>query len=442
MKLSSYVRTNKWKLIKTFLCYLTFCCYGGCATLLGSSLLDLQIRLGVSFKQLSSLVPSRSIGFFIGGLISGFLDMCFGPDMVLFVTIFSSGVFTILAPWFKQFYGTYVCLLLSGLAQGIFEIYTNICVLSTWNDEASNYVQLLHGSFGLGSLLAPLLVKPFLLPLVQNETETQSDEVVLGDYTPDDVKVQYPYLILGSILVFGSFGFLFFHFKNKSIKNANETIDDEIVDDDKPVVNKIFAVLIVAFIAHTTFAAETVIGTLAPAFVVKSDLRMTKQAGANIVSAFWFCFTFYRIIYITFTRFIRERRIIIFNCTLSLIGLILMCVYPEQSQVITWISFTLLGIGFSPAFSSSLGLLQKYITVSNRYASFLFIIASSGEAAHPWVISKFMDSLPTFFAYYVAILSFIQVISVLSLSPICQKLFKSKTKTTLNRLASVRSSQR
>ncbi|XP_015787702.1 sodium-dependent glucose transporter 1B-like [Tetranychus urticae] len=442
MKLSNYVQTNEWKLIKTFFCCLTYFTSGGCGTLLGSSLLDLQIRLGVSFKQLSSLAPSRSIGFFIGGLISGFLNMCFGPDMVLFGTIFFAGVTTILAPWFKQFYGTYACLLLSGFAQGIFEIYTNICILSTWNQEVSVYVQILHGSFGLGSLLAPLLVKPFLLPLVQNETETQSDQVTFGDYNPDDVKVQYPYLILGSILVFGSFGFLFFHFKNKSIKNANESTDVEIVDDDHPVLKKMFAVFIVACIAHTTFAVDLITGSLAPAFVVKSDLRMTKQNGANLVSAFWFCLTCYRILFIVLIKFINERRVIIFNCTLSIIGLILMCIYPTHSQVITWISFMLLAIGISPTFSSSLGLLQKYITVSDRYASFLFVFGAAGEAAHPWVISKFMDSLPKLFAYYVAVLSIIQVVSVLSLPSICQKLFRCKTNTTLNRLASVRSSSK
>ncbi|XP_025017162.1 sodium-dependent glucose transporter 1-like isoform X2 [Tetranychus urticae] len=368
--------------------------------------------------------------------------MCLGTDMVIFVATLTAGVFTILAPWFKQFYAAYACLLLSGLAQGILEIYTNICLLSTWNEEASNYVQILNGFFGLGSLLSPLIVKPFLLPLVQNETEAQSDEVVLGDYTPDDVKVQYPYLFIGSLLVFSSLGFLFFHFKNKSVQNKNLSADVEIVDDDHPVWKKIFAVLIVSFIAHTTFAVEQVIGSLAPAFVVKSDLRMTKQNGANLVSAFWFCFAFYRIIFIAFTRFMTERRIIICNCILSMIGLILMCIYPTQSQVITWVSFILLGIGFSPIFSSSLGLLQKYITVSNRYASFLFIFGGAGEAAHPWIVSKFMASFPKLFAYYVAVLSFIQVISVLLLSPICQKLFKLKTKTTLNRIASVRSSQK
>ncbi|XP_053205250.1 sodium-dependent glucose transporter 1-like [Panonychus citri] len=442
MKLADYLRINRIKLIKSCFCFVSFFGLGGCCTLMGSSLLDLQIRMSLTFSQVSGLVPSRSIGYLIGGVLSGFIDSCFGPDMILFLTNFSAGILVALAPWFKQFNAVYACLLLSGVSQGVFDIYTNTYTLAIWGNQATNYVQILHGSFGLGSLLTPLLVKPFLLPLVQNSTNSsESGDNVLGTYTPDDVKVQYPFVVVGLILIFTSFGFLMFYFKDDS-NRKNDQSSQTTDSNDHPNWKIAAAISAVAIIAHTTFGVETMIGSVAPAFAVKSDLQMTKQDGANLVTLFWSVFTFYRLIFIALTNVIKEKYLMYFNYSLILISVVLMVPHAAYNQLIAWISLAMLGVGFSPTFSVSLGLLQKYINVSNKYASFIFIFASVGEAVHPWIVAKFMDRMPVVFIYYTGFLSVIQTLSCLLLPFICRQLFKSKPKLTLDRSASIRSSQR
>ncbi|XP_015781897.1 sodium-dependent glucose transporter 1-like [Tetranychus urticae] len=441
MNLCEYLKTNRAKLIKTFFCYVSFFGLGGCCTLLGSSLLDLSISLNAEFKEVSGLVPSRSIGYIIGAVLSGFVGKFAGPDLILFLTNLTAGIFIALAPWFRHFAVIYTCLLLSGISQGIFDIFTNTYTLAIWGDKATNYVQILHGSFGLGSLLTPLLIKPFLLPLAQNEgNETQSD-AFLGDYTPDDVIIQYPFIVVGVLLIFASSGFLVFHFKRKSSEKDKQSVDVK-PEVDHPKWKIVVSLTALALIAHTTFGVETLIGSLAPSFVVISDLKMSKQDGANMVTMFWSLFTFYRLFFIAATSCIKERYMMYFNYCILITAIVMMCISGAYNQLIAWISIGLLGIGFSPTFSVSLGLLQKYINISNKYASFIFITAAVGESIHPWIVTKFMDSMPAFFIYYTAAVSFGQLALCFILPFILKSIFRKDIKFPLDRSASIRSSQR
>ncbi|XP_015783991.1 sodium-dependent glucose transporter 1C [Tetranychus urticae] len=443
MNISKYLAANRVKLLKTLFCYLSYTCYGAGTTLMGSSLFDLQIRMNVSFAQASRLVPSRSFGILIGSLVSGFIGIFVEPEMVLFLSNLMAGILTVAAPWFKQYNVVYACLFLCGIAQGIMEIFINAFVLSTWNDEATNYVQILHGVYGVGSLVAPLMLKPFLLPQVSDinvNNTIESDGPTIVAYTPDDVKVQYPYLVLGLTVTLTSLGFLYFYFKSK--KNSTSKSNETINTDNHPTWKKILVVIIGAFIAHTTFSVNAMTGSLAPAFVVKSDLQMTKKDGADLVSAYWTVFTSYRLLFIIATNFIEKKAIIIFNCLLTLTSTVLMFLYAAHSRTFAWISFIMLAVGFSPTFAASLGFIQEYIFITRNYASFIFLIGAIGDTAHPWIITGFMDKTPELFATYVASLAAMQAISVFILPFVCAKLFKTKTKETLNRTSSLRISQR
>ncbi|XP_015783988.1 sodium-dependent glucose transporter 1 [Tetranychus urticae] len=448
MNISNYLSANRSKLFKTFLCYVSFLCFGACYTLLGSSLFDLQIRMSVLFTQATRLVPSRSFGILIGSIVSGFIGIFLESEMVLFITNMMAGVMTGAAPLFKQYNVVNACLFLSGIAQGILEIYSNTFVLSIWNEKSTNYVQVLHGTFGLGSLLAPLMVKSFLLPQVADSTNTtesadtnnttDSGNKTFVAYTPEDVKVQYPFLFFGLIMILTSCGFLYSYFKSGSIRKSKVTE----ISDDHPRWKKLLVIMIGAFICHASFAVNAMTGSLAPAFVVKSDLKMTKKDGANLVSTYWTVFTSYRLIFIIATNYIEKIFIIIFNCLLTLTGAVLMFLYAAHSQTFAWISFIMLAIGFSPTFAASLGFIQEYICITQNYASFIFLIGAIGDTAHPWIITGFMDKTPELFATYVSSLAAVQATIVLLLPFVCAKLFKAKTKETLNRTSSLRISQR
>lgn len=74
MKGLQLVKDNKFNLVKTFFVYLTYFCIGSITTLLGSSLLDLQILANTDFAKISLLIPIRSGGHIVGSAIGKTAD--------------------------------------------------------------------------------------------------------------------------------------------------------------------------------------------------------------------------------------------------------------------------------------------------------------------------------------------------------------------------------
>ncbi|XP_053212556.1 sodium-dependent glucose transporter 1-like [Panonychus citri] len=446
MQLTNSSDSHRVKLIKTLLCVISFLGLGGCNTLLGSSLLDLQIRISESFAVTSNLVPARSIGYLIGGIASGLIDRFLGPNMILFISNFIAGAAIAIAPWFKSFYFVYSFILLSGFAQGIFDIVCNTYILRIWKDSKSlsNYVQVLHGAFGVGALITPLISQPFLLPLNDDDssdgvTITKTDNITIqGNYTPNDVKVQWAFLSITALQFISSVGFLIFHFKDKTKQQTIDTNEEDI--DDQPKKWKIYVgVGLMALFANTTFGISVLVGSLAPAYVVKSDLHMSKATGASLVTVFWVVITAYKVFFVVISNFIGDKYLILFSYCSELAAIFVLIPHAGYNRLCIWIGLTFVGIGYASLFTVTLSKLQKYFILTNALASFIFINGSIGEAIHPWIASKLMDTKPVSFVYYLAMVSFLNTSICIILPIICDKIFASEKKRTYTRTSSIRS---
>lgn len=69
MRLKEKMVENRSKLIRTFAVCLSFIGLGASMTVVGSSLLDIQIRVGRTFAETSRLLMVKSSGYFLGGLL-------------------------------------------------------------------------------------------------------------------------------------------------------------------------------------------------------------------------------------------------------------------------------------------------------------------------------------------------------------------------------------
>ncbi|XP_015793744.1 sodium-dependent glucose transporter 1C-like [Tetranychus urticae] len=433
MNFFAYLRLYKIQLVKTINCFITFLCLGGCSTLLGSSLLDIQIRVRKPFDVVTGLVPSRSIGYMIGGVVAGFLEGKIEPNCAMgFAALFGS-IAIGLAPWFTTFNPIYACFLFSGFSSGILDIFCNAYVFNIWGDQVAFYIQILHSSFGLGSLLTPLIARSFLLP---STNESLSDEAIFALYSPDDVKVQYAFMIIAVTLFCISFGYAIFYFIDKSRKQIE--VPKEEPDKQKPW-KKYLCIGIAGLIANCSFGIQMIVGSLAPAFSVKADIHMTKQTGAALVSVFWICYTFYRYVHIGIAKIFKERKILYCSYLLTIAGALVMIPHAARYSECTWISIILLGIGYSPTFTASLAILQEYFYLSNRLLSVVYFFGTVGESIHPWILTFFMNTKPIAFTYYLGIISVVQVFACFSLNMICDKIFKKEDRRDVSRTGSIRS---
>lgn len=130
-------------------------------------------------------------------------------------------------------------------------------------------MQALHMSFGIGALITPLIASHFYLPLSQSREESADIPVDLNstgevphDFLPEDVRIQWAYMIVGvyTLLNGAIFGYYFLtELGGKSSDNSVKDTKDE-TPVEIPTWKKYTAVATVAILAHIAFGVEFILG--------------------------------------------------------------------------------------------------------------------------------------------------------------------------------------
>lgn len=152
---------------------------------------------------------------------------------------------------------------------------------------------------------------------------------------------------------------------------------------------------------------------------------MTKKEAALLVTAFWTCFSFFKIVFVPLALYFGEKKMVFFNLGIMIISIIIMVPHAAYNELCTWISLTLLGIGYSPLFAIAYASLESYFTVSGRQTAIIFVAGVMGESIHPPILGAFIDQWPNLFIYYLGAISMVFVIMMFLQPYICQLLFLS-----------------
>ncbi|XP_074595425.1 sodium-dependent glucose transporter 1-like [Brevipalpus obovatus] len=439
MKWTEKISKNRSKLIRTFAICLTFMGLGACMTLIGSSLLDIQVRIQEDFPTTSRIILLKSCGYFIGGSSAGFLEKYLTDSAALLLGNIFSGVFIIIAPWGTSFYWIAIFIFLANIGQGLVDLYCNLSILHIWGDKGSHFMQALHMSFGIGALITPLIASNFYLPLSQSEegladmsADPNSTGQVGHDFLPEDVRVQWAYMIIGVYILLNGAIFGYYFLTELGAKSSDSSIKDtkDETSVEIPAWKKYSAAAAVAILAHIAFGVEFILGNLAQAFGVKSELRMDKTSSALLVTAFWTFFSFFKMVFVPLALYFGEKRMTIFNLLLMLASVIIMVPHAAYNQLCIWISVILLGMGYSPLFAIAYSSLESHFTVTAKQTSLIFVTGVLGESIHPPLVGHFIDKNPNIFIYYLGAISTLFIITMFILPIICDKLFKQYKKPT------------
>ncbi|XP_074594646.1 sodium-dependent glucose transporter 1C-like [Brevipalpus obovatus] len=434
MRLKDKASKNKSKLIRTLAICLSFMGLGACMTIIGSSLLDLQVRIQEDFSTTSNLILVKSCGYFFGGLSVGFIEKYISNSLALFIGNILAGVCMIIAPWGTDFRWIASFIFVANIGQGLVDLYCNLSILHIWGDKGSNFMQILHMCFGIGSLITPIVTSNFYLPLSQESGESSaiinSTQNSTQNFTPQDVRIQWAFLIVGTYtllngVIFGIYCLI--EFNNRSTKGSTKEVEvgnENEPSNSIPVWKKYFAVITVAILAHIAFGVEFILGNMAQAFGVKSELKMDKKSAALLVTAFWTCFAFFKVIFIPLALYFGEKRMTYVNLVIMLISVIIMVPHAAYNELCAWISFILLGIGYSPLFAIAYASLESHFSVTARQTAIIFVGGVMGESIHPPVIGHFIDKSPNIFIYYLGATSLLFVITMFILPIVCQKMFQ------------------
>jgi fucose permease len=138
--------------------YLAYICVGIISILPGPTLPLLAANTGVSLAVAGWIFTSSATGFMLGVVIAGIICQKFGPKYVLMsglAIMACSAIVTPLASQFSLLLGTQF---VQGIGFGFLDVTISITVALVFAETLSETLNNLHSAFGLGALVAPLVL--------------------------------------------------------------------------------------------------------------------------------------------------------------------------------------------------------------------------------------------------------------------------------------------
>lgn len=147
-----------------------------------------------------------------------------------------------LLPLIPNIYAMYVLIGLSGISNGCMDCIGNFWLIHIWGKENPPFMQIVHFMFGIGALIAPFLVEPFLLnketdDVAANNATNSTDGHVA---TSNELMIHWPFII-GSmfylvILALFVLNYILYpenpvHPSRMKAKGDTKEIDEETTED-------------------------------------------------------------------------------------------------------------------------------------------------------------------------------------------------------------------
>jgi len=142
----------------SFIYFLGFISLGLIASFLGPSLPSFAENTQSSFKQISNLFILSSIGYIIGSYAAGqILNKVQGHRLLAFA-LFGIAILAALLPLIQQLWVLVSIFLLLGVVQSVVDVSANTLLIWLHGSAVTNYMNGLHFFFGVGTLIAPIII--------------------------------------------------------------------------------------------------------------------------------------------------------------------------------------------------------------------------------------------------------------------------------------------
>jgi fucose permease len=142
--------------------YLAYVATGIISILPGPTLSLLAAHTGVSLEQGSWIFTSSASGFAVGALCAGVMGRRISPKVLLMTGLLLMGGTALIIPLTHSFPLLLVSQFTKGWGFGLLDVSINIISTLAFHDTLSETLNGLHSSFGIGSLVAPLLLSATL----------------------------------------------------------------------------------------------------------------------------------------------------------------------------------------------------------------------------------------------------------------------------------------
>ena len=323
--------------------------------LLGPTLPTLAQQTGVSLGAISYLFTARSSGYILGSLRFGsFFDGRSG-NRLMGLMLIGMSLTNALVTQAGSLWILLLLMLVLGAAEGSLDVGANTLMVHVHGRSVGPYMTALHSCFGIGALVAPL---------------------ILAQVTVSGRSAVTSYFVI-ALMLLPIAAFLF------RVKRAglSLTVDEEIVTNSSRRVVPLFALFLFLYVGAEVGFAGWIFS-----YVTESRLG-NATAAAFITSLFWAALTVGRIVGIPFAARITPARFLKLSLSAALASLSL--IVATNSLLLLVIATSAFGLSMASIFPSTMTLASQRMRVSGQLTGWFVTGASLGAMTVPLVIGQF-----------------------------------------------------
>ena len=355
---TTQTKTPPLAYIATTAYYLSFIVLGLTTAASGPSLLKLAEHTASELDRISLIFVFGSLGYLIGSFLGGrAYDRLSGHKLMAF-TMLVMGIACILIPITKSLEVLLFALFLSGLASGILDVGCNTLLVWMHGEKAGPFLNGLHFFFGVGSLIAPILLAQVLL-------------------RTGDIHWLYWTFAITCLPIMIWLWFL------PEPKHAHT---EEGRSSTFPVVPVLLIMIMFILYVGLELGFGNWIYTYALTLGLETDIT-----AAYLTSAFWGSFTFGRLLGVWVSTRLRSRTILFMDIIGCVLSTILIMVWKDSSLVL-WIGTFGLGISMASIFPTLIMLAGERMQITGTVTGLFLVGSGAGSMLLPWLIGQIFAS--------------------------------------------------
>lgn len=329
----------------------SFLVVGGSLSVLGPALTELRDRSGSGIGAIGVLFAGQSLGYIAGSVLGGRLyDRLDGHRVfALALLVLGAGLFVV--PWFDTRAGLFACFVVIGFGGSITDLGANTLLMWQLGSGGGRAMNMLHMFFGIGAVIAPLLV------YLGFGVATRSGAALCLVLAVWSMRIPSP--------------------------RRTDAAREEHTDTTLPIL----ALLGLFF----TLYVGTEVGFAGWIKTYGEEIDFTELAATWLTTVFWIGFTAGRAAASAISHRATPLVMLWASCAATVV-LALVLIAADGATVIVWVGSAAMGIALGPQFAAMMNLAEQRIHVTGAATTWFVGGAGLGGLVFPWAVGRWLDS--------------------------------------------------
>ncbi|XP_078613675.1 sodium-dependent glucose transporter 1-like [Branchiostoma floridae x Branchiostoma japonicum] len=384
-------QARDYRVIRTASLSLAWFCMGLYFRIVGPTMIDLKDRIGVDYEEISRVLVSHTVGYFLATVTCGiFLD--FQPKYaygVLGSAFFLAGVGTAGTPFTTSLGGLGFLQHLAGWGHGFTDAAGTVVCARLWGDKASAPMHAMHAGYPIGAFIIPLIVIPFLSPDRPAAVNGTTPPPLTVEEAWRLSKIQWPYIGVSVAQFIMCTLFVFYQYKeflsddssktNKAPKSFSAFLSPGRFMKGKG--KKAIFLLVLLFLYYALLQLnQNAFTQYMVSYMVETNM-FSKPDASVVYSTFWISYASMRWVSIAAAAWVPVHIMLSVEITGVFISGIVLAVWGATNKTVFWVFTCILGLSVAPIFPGGTAWANQYLDASSIVFAICVVGASVGGTA-------------------------------------------------------------